>query len=150
MKRFRFSLHTVKAIRAHGEVHAREKLAEAVKVAADAQAELANWQQRLAQVESRLSDHRIGRFNGSDVASQLVAYRNDCASRDEAIAALRAARAALTASRDSYVKAKRELEVMEKLETRARAAHALETARAEQAELDEFAGRMNHSQFARP
>ena len=150
MKRFHFTLNTVKVVRAHAELRARENLAEAVKACADAQAVLAERQQRLAQVETRLAEHRVGRFNGPDVASQLLAYRRDCISRDEAITGVRDARAMLVVRRDEYVKANRALEIIEKLEERARLTHARETARAEQAELDEIAGRKDSNQFASP
>ncbi|HUG11276.1 MAG TPA: flagellar FliJ family protein [Opitutaceae bacterium] len=141
MKRFRFPLHPVAVIRAHAELRARESLADSLRACAAAEWHMESWQRRLSDAEARIAEHRIEIFNGADVASQLHAYRADCAASDEAAAALRDARAAMQKRREEYIEANRALKVIENAEARARQEHRNESARAEQAEIDEFAGR---------
>jgi len=148
MKRFHFALRPVAVIRAHAELRAREALAASLKECSAAESHLQAWQRRLAEAEARLTEHRIDRFNGTDVASQLHAYRTDCAARDEAVAALRDARAAMQKRREEYIEANRALKAIEKAEARAREEHRAENARAEQAGIDEFAGRKTFQQPA--
>jgi flagellar FliJ protein len=61
-----------------------------------------------------------------------------------------AARAEMNRRRDAYLEAHRQLEIVKRLEERARLAHRIEAAREEQAEFDDFASRRaRHRQFAR-
>jgi flagellar export protein FliJ len=150
MKRFRFPLHPIAVIRAHAELRARENLAAALRECAAAESHLHSWQLRLVETEMRLTGHRVGRFNGTDVASQLKAYRADCVARDDAVAALREARSEMQKRRGEYVEANRALKAIEKAEAHAREAHRAENAHLEQAEIDEFAGRRTFQQPTSP
>jgi flagellar protein FliJ len=141
MKRFRFSLRPVAVLRAHRELRAREAFGAAVHAFAMAEDELAATRRRVAQFAAALSAGRRERFSAAAEAQALAGYRRECASELEAEKAMVAARAAMQQCRLEYVEAHRKLEVVQRLEAKAQAAHYLEANREEQAEFDDFAGR---------
>lgn len=141
MKRFRFPLRPVAVLRAHRELKAREAFAAAVRAHVRSEEELAAVRARVAHFEATLFANRRGTFNAADEAVQLAAHRGECAAEGEAERAMTAARAAMERSRADYLEAHRHLEVVHRLEARARTEHRLAAQREEQAEFDEFATR---------
>ena len=97
---------------------------------------------RVAQLESTLFAGRTGSFNAADEAAQLVGYRRECGAEGEAERATFAARAAMDRARADYLEAHRKLEVVKRLEVKARTDHRLAAGREEQNEFDDYAGRM--------
>lgn len=141
MKRFRFPLQPVAVLRAHRELRAREAFAAAIQAAARADADLATARARVAQFEKALSSGRQENFSALEEAQALTAYRAECAAEKEAERLAREAHAAVQQRRLDYIAAHRNVEVVKRLETKARAAHRAAVQHEEQAEFDDFAGR---------
>jgi flagellar FliJ protein len=141
MKRFRFPLRPVAVLRAHRELRAREAFAASVHAYVKSEEELATTRQRIALFEAALFDGRRERFSAAEEAQSLAAYRRERGAEGDAERAVFAARDAMHKRRVEYLEAHRKLEVVERLEAKARAAHHVATLRAEQAEFDDFAGR---------
>lgn len=140
MKRFRFPLRPVAILRAHHEMRAREAFAASMQAVVKAEQELAVTRDRVRTLEVELTAGRRERFSGLDAARSLAAYRRECTAETEAEQTLVAARHAMQQRRMEYVDAHRKLEVVRRLEEKARALHRHEAAREEQAEFDDFAG----------
>lgn len=141
MKRFQFPFRAVQVLRAHHELRAREAFGASIQVCMKAERELADTQGRVAQFEAAVSAGRNGRFSAAAEGHALAAYRRECATEGQAERSLAAARAGVDQSRIDYLEARRRLEVVHRLETKARTAHGSATAREEQAAFDEFASR---------
>ncbi len=141
MKRFHFPLRPVAVLRAHQEMRAREAFGVAVHAYVQAEQELAAVRTRVARYEAELFAGRRERFSAADEARALAAYRAECAAEVESERAMIAARATMSQRRAEYLEAHRRLEVVKRLEEKARLNHRLDTAREEQAEFDDFASR---------
>lgn len=141
MKRFRFPLQPVAVLRAHHEMRARDVFAAAVHAYVQAEENLAATRARVARFESTLFDGRRERFSAADEAQALAAYRQECVAEAAAERETLAARELMQRRRGEYVEAHRKVEVVKRLEDKARTAHRLECNREEQASFDEFAGR---------
>ena len=141
MKRFRFPLRPVAVLREHRELRAREAFAASVHAYVQSEENLAATRARVARLEAALFASRSGRFNAIEAAQTFAGYRNECAAEAEAERATFAARAEMDQRRNDYVEAHRNLEIVRRLETRARATHRLAANREEQAEFDDLAGR---------
>lgn len=140
MKRFRFPLRPVAILRAHHELRAREDFAAAARALAVSEQNLHAVRERICAFEAAIFASRSGSFSAGDGAQAFAAYRLECASEDAAERALASTRAILETRRAAYLEAHRKLEVVRRLETKARQLHGLELQRVEQAEFDEFAG----------
>ncbi len=150
MKRFRFPLRPVTVLREHHELRAKEAFAAAVHAYVESEAQLAAVRVRVGRFEAALFAGRRASFNAADEAQSLSAYRRECEAEATAERAMIAARAEMNRRRDAYLEAHRQLEIVKRLEERARLAHRIEAAREEQAEFDDFASRRaRHRQFAR-
>jgi flagellar FliJ protein len=141
MKRFHFPLRPVAVLRAHKEMRAREAFGVAVHAYVQAEQELAAVRARVARYEAELFAGRRERFSAAEEARALAAYRTECAAEVESERATIAARATMTQRRAEYLEAHRKLEVVKRLEAKARLAHRQATSREEQAEFDDFASR---------
>jgi flagellar FliJ protein len=141
MKRFRFPLRPVAVLRAHQELRAREVFAAAVHAYVKSEEELAATKARVAKFEAELFDGRRERFSAAEEAHALGAYKRECAVEAEAERAVTSARAAMQQRRIEYLDAHRKVEIVKRLEEKARAAHQKDVQREEQAEFDDFAGR---------
>jgi len=94
-----------------------------------------------SRFEAALCSGRSGSFNAAEEAHNLQGYRREAAAEIEVEKAMITARSAMEQKRSEYLEAHRKLEVVRRLETKARTAHRLETNREEQAEFDDFATR---------
>lgn len=141
MKRFRFSLQPLAVVRAHREQQAKGIFATAVQAHAQTQDELAMTRARVAAFEAALNAGRQQAFSAATAAEALHAYRAETVQEKQAEHAVETAKVALEERRAEYIAAHRQLEVVRRLEEKARAAHRAENARAEQSEFDDFASR---------
>jgi flagellar FliJ protein len=141
MKRFRFPLRPVAVLRAHRELRAREAFAAAVHAYVKAEEELAGIRRRLVQFEAALFAGRRERFSAAEEAHTLAGYRRECAAATAAEKATVDAKSAMEQRRAEYLEAHRKLEVVKRLESKARLAHRVAEQREEQASFDDFAGR---------
>ena len=141
MKRFRFSLQPVAILRAHREMKAQEAFGLAVQAYGNAEAEHTTVRLRVTQFERALFAARQQKFSAADQLQALAAYRHECIAENAAEKAMVAARTVMEQRRAEYLEAHRNVEVVTKLELKARAAHRLEGMREEQAGYDDFAVR---------
>ena len=141
MKRFRFSLQPVVVLRAHREMRAQEAFGLAMQACGKAEREHATVCQQVTQFERALFAARQRTFSAADQLQALAAYRHECLAENVAEKAMLAARAQLHHRRAEYLEAHRNVEVVARLEQKARAAHRLECGREEQAGYDDFAVR---------
>ncbi len=138
MKRFRFPLRPVAVLRAHRESRAREVFATAVHDYVQAAAALESTRRRVADFEAALFAHREGRFQAAEEAHNLAGYRREAAEEVAAERALFAANATMAQRRNDYLEAHRQLEVVHRLEAKARSHYRIALGREEQAEFDDF------------
>ena len=151
MKRFRFPLRPVALLRAHQEMRAREAFGAAVHSYVTAEEEHSAAKARVAAFEQELFSGRRERFNAAVEAENLAAYRQESAAEGESERRVFAAREQMDRARAAYLEAHRKVEVVRRLEDKARTAHRLEAAREEQAGFDDFAARRHfgRTQFSR-
>jgi flagellar FliJ protein len=147
MKRFRFPLRPVAMLREHREARAREIFAEAVHAYMRTQEELARTRARLQSLEGELRGSRQTQFRPAEAALLLADYRRECDTEVAKERTVAEAREVVQKRRAEYLEAHRQLEVVERLEEKARTAHRRETDREEQAEADDFAGRRRIQPF---
>jgi flagellar FliJ protein len=147
MKRFRFPLRPVAVLRAHRELRAREAFAAAVHAYVQTEERLATTRARVADLEELLFAGRSGRFLAADAAALFRVYRAECQAEMEAEREVIEARDVMQKRRADYIEANRQLKIVSRLEEKARLTHRAANARAEQNELDEFAG---FNAFRRP
>jgi flagellar FliJ protein len=141
MKRFRFSLRPVALLRSHQELKAREAFGAAVHAYVSSEEVHAAAKARSAAFERELSMGRQERFNAAVASENLGAYRREVAAESAAERNVFAARSAMDRARAAYLEAHRKVEVVSRLEEKARLKHRLESAREEQASFDDFAAR---------
>jgi len=137
MKKFRFPLRSVETVRSIRELRGREQFSLSVHVFVTAEEHLHLLQSRLGELEDILRSGRNRTFRAGDEASFLEAYKTETAAVDKASAELEKARAAMEAARQSWLNARRDLRVVESLETKAKATHRHEVEREDQAALDD-------------
>lgn len=139
MKRFRFRLEAVLGLRALAERAARERFGAAQQRLAAALAELRAAEQRRLALAEALAGSRAGSFRPAEQVGGLLALQE--AERVERDSAKRHAEARLASdrAREEWLAARRRLQVVERLEERARRAHREAADKAEQALLDELA-----------
>lgn len=141
MKRFRFPLRPVAVLRAHQELRAREAFAASVHAYVKSEENLAEARARMRRFEEALFAGRRERFSAAAEAEMLAGYRRECAAEKESERAMIEAKAAMQQRRTEYLDAHRRLEVVKRLEDKARLHHRQEANREEQAEFDDYAGR---------
>jgi flagellar FliJ protein len=136
---FTFRLERVRELREHAEGQAKEDLASSLSQHVRGQSMLSQSSQRLAAA----ADARRAQEGGVLSAADLVAHERwaESLERDHeaAEAALQRYEAEVADRRSALGEASKEREVLERLKTRQREAHKLESARREGAELDEIA-----------
>jgi flagellar FliJ protein len=148
MKRFQFPLRPVSVLRAHRDARASEAFAAALHRHASAQDEFRRIGVRMRTLEAALFNGREKSFRAGEAALLLSDYRCECAAESEAERQVTTARDDLQKARAEYLEAHRQLEVVNRLEEKARSAHRRDTNRAEQAEMDEVAGQRHLKPFA--
>jgi len=141
MKRFYFPLRSVAVLREHQKVRARETFAAGVHAYVEAESALAETRRRVVACESALHEVRQATYRPSEAASQLAAYRRECEVEMAGERAVFAAHAEMEKRRTAYLEAHRKVEVLQRLEEKARTTHRLDNLRHEQAGFDDFANR---------
>lgn len=141
MKKFRFNLQTVVMLRDHRERLAKEILASYIAAHQRTVDQHRAATAHLAEASASVQSSRAGAFNPGEQAHLILGLR--AAGESERAAADEVTKAAAEVSkwRDSYVVAHRNVEVIRKLETKARAHHRYESERETQNTYDDFAAR---------
>jgi flagellar protein FliJ len=138
MKRFRFNLEAVLSIRAVTERRAREHFGFAQAKVAEANQHLDQARYQRAALGEALATSRANHFRAVDQAGGMAALRLAERSELEATRLLNEAETARTRIREEWLLARRGLQVIERLEVRARQAHRLAADKLEQTLLDEL------------
>jgi hypothetical protein len=138
MKRFHFPLRAVAVVRRHRELVARLALAGANQASAQAEARRVQALARAGETAGAIASARTGNFRAGDQAVFVAAHRRECAAAAEAEAAAAAARAEVARRREECIEAGRSLQVITRLEEKARAAHRAAALAGEQQQLDEI------------
>lgn len=139
MKRFRFRLESVRALRALAERSARERFGAAQQRLAAALSELRAAEERRLALADALAASRSGSFRPADQVGGLLALQAAQQAEREAGRRHAEAQAASQRAREEWLAARRKLQVIERLEERARRAHRDAAEKAEQTLLDELA-----------
>lgn len=148
MKRFRFPLRPVAILRAHREVRAREAFGVAVHAYVRAEEDLSRTRVRMRALEATLFSGRRDSYLAAEAALLLSDYRRECAAEIQTEALVIAARDEMQRRREEYIEAHRHLEVVKRLEEKARTNYRRENNRAEQAEFDDLSGQRRVKPFA--
>lgn len=151
MKRFRFPLNPVKVVRLQAKQRAQESFAAGVQAYVAAEENLAATRNRVARLGEDLRAERGAGVRAAEAAFVFAAYRREAAAEVEAERQVFAAKAEMEKRREAYLESHRRLEVINRLETKARTHYRLEFQREEQIEFDELAGRRHaarHPRFA--
>lgn len=141
MKRFRFPLTAVKAVRLQAKLRARETLSRVLGDLARAEAERAAVRRRLDALEQSLRSGRAAGVSAAEAAHTYASYVRELADEKAAEASVAEARTKADTARNAYADAHRRVEMIDRLETKARTTHRLDCLREEQAEFDDLAGR---------
>lgn len=139
MKRFRFRLASVLSLRELAERRAREGFGQAQQAVADAAAHLRAAGQARLQLADSLSGARAAVFRPVEQIAGFGALRQAERVETECGRRLAAAQQGLAQARERWLASRRDLQVMQRLEERARLTHRNEADRAEQTLLDELA-----------
>lgn len=140
MKRFRFPLRPVAILRAHRELRAREAFASAMQTLIASEQRLSAARERVSRLGDALAAARTQTFTPGEAAATFRAYRVESLAEANAARAVTEARGAMEQRRQDYLSANRDLEIVKRLEVKARSAHRAEGLREEQIVLDDFAG----------
>jgi flagellar FliJ protein len=137
MKKFRFPLRTVATVRNLAELRARERFSAAVQVFMEAESRLKAIRARLAEFEQLLLARRGQTFRPAEEAGFLESLRQETVLATKVEAEVANARQALESARQAWLESRRDVRVIENLETKARQAHGREVERENQAALDD-------------
>ena len=137
MKKFRFPLRTVATVRNLAELRARERFSAAVQVFMEAESNLKSIRARLAEFEQLLLARRGQAFRPAEEAGFLNALKQETVLATKAEAEVATARQNLEAARQAWLESRRDVRVIENLETKARHAHTREVERENQAAMDD-------------
>jgi flagellar FliJ protein len=137
MKKFRFPLRTVATVRSLAELRARERFSAAVQAYVEAEARLAAIRRRIADFEKILIEGRGRTFRPMEEAAFLNALTAETVAATKTEAEVAAARQALETARQAWLESRRDVRVIENLETKARHLHQVELERENQAALDD-------------
>jgi len=141
MKRFRFPLRSVAVVRAHREMQAREALAMAIQDCSRAEERWSSASARVSALAGAIGASRARPRPARDEAASLQGFRRECLVEAEGQKQALASRAVVAQRRDAYFEARRQMEIVRRLEERARASHRAAMLHAEQVELEEIARR---------
>jgi flagellar export protein FliJ len=139
MKKFRFSLHAVNTVRALRETQAREHFGASVRALEAATQAEQRARAAFEWLDQSIAASRQNSFLAAEQVTLIEARRVAHTRWLQALEALAAAEHTRDQHRAGWLGARRDLRLVEQLETKARASHAIELARQDQAALDERA-----------
>lgn len=137
MKKFRFPLKSLATVREARELQAREAFSAAVNAAAVAEQRLRSVRQRLTELERVMLGERSTLFRPADQSAFLYSHELEVRREREARDALAEAQAVVEQRRKDWMLSRRDLRLIEKLESKARASHQRELERELQLQLDD-------------
>jgi flagellar protein FliJ len=137
MKKFRFPLHSVATLRKMRENERRERFAAAVHSYVTAEEALAAVNARICELESIIANERTGLFRPSAQIAFMQALSDEIGRKSAAGAVVAEAKILMDQARESWVEARRDVRLIETLESKARLTYRQAFEREEQALLDD-------------
>jgi flagellar export protein FliJ len=137
MKKFRFPLRSVATLRRMRETERREIFAGAVRSYVGAEEALAAVNSRIAELEEIIVRERTGCFRPADQIAFMQSLVTERTRRTEAAARVTAMKTAMENERQAWLAARRDVRLVEVLESKSRSVHRLACDREEQALLDD-------------
>lgn len=137
MKKFRFPLSSVGTVRSMKELRARENFSRAVQSYVEAENRLQALRTRLTEFEEILRSGRGRAFRAADQVSFLAAFQEDNARVTKMESDLVKVRQELEIARQAWLESRRDVRVIEKLETKARLLHRQQREHEEQLAMDD-------------
>ena len=137
MKKFRFPLRSVATVRSIAELRARENFSKAVQVYIQAENQLQALRTRLSEFEEILRSGRGRAFRAAEQASFLAAFREDTIRATKMEAEVTKARQELEVARQAWLESRRDVRVVEKLESKARLSYNLQREHEDQLAMDD-------------
>ncbi len=137
MKRFRFTLRSVQTVRNIRELRAREVFSAAVAAQAQATRALEAARQRIHELETIMTEARSHTFRPAEQVAYIHEYALVRNAGEQATQELAKAVRYMEECREQWVSSRRDVRVIEKLETKAREQHRLESEHEEQSLMDD-------------
>jgi flagellar export protein FliJ len=141
MKKFRFTLQPVVAVRDLQEMRARDGFAAAVREVAACTQALAQQRQRVADFVVALIERRRAGLPGVMHVSFMRSYVDEVGRERTADSALVAAERVRETARQRWIEAHLQVKLVQKLRGKARERHATEVVRFDQRQMDDRAPR---------
>ena len=139
MKKFRFPLRSVATVRSLAELKAREGFAKAVRIFMESDERLQQARAQLRAYEEILRTARGKTFRAADEASFLAGFNDETVRATKLEADVATARSAMEVARQAWLESRRDVKVIENLESKARLEHRQEVERENQAAMDDRA-----------
>jgi len=137
MKKYRFPLRSVQTVRGIREMNAKEAFSAAVHAVALAEAELAGVRDALTNLEEAMRRGRSSQIRASEQVAYLQEHEFQRANEKRALAKLQKAKDELEHCREQWIKARRDVRVIENLENKFRQDYLREFEKEAQAQLDD-------------
>jgi flagellar FliJ protein len=137
MKKFRFPLRSVATLRRMRESERREIFAAAVRGYVAAEEALAGVNARIAELEDIIVHERTGCFRAADQVAFMQSLVTERTRRTEALAVVVKAKSLMETERQAWLASRRDVRLVEILETKSRGVHRQACEREEQALLDD-------------
>ncbi len=137
MKKFRFSLRAVATLRAMRESERREVFSAAVRAFSDAEKTLEVVRTRIAELEAIIVRERTGCFRASDQINFMQSLTTERTRLSESAARVAEAKTVMETERQAWLASRRDVRLVEVLETKSRGLHRQDCEREEQALLDD-------------
>ena len=137
MKKFRFPLRSVAALRRMRESERREIFAAAVRNYVEAEEALAHITERIAELEEVITQERSACFRPSDQVAFMQALMAERVRRTEAVTRVVETKSAMETERQAWLASRRDVRLVEVLESKSRVIHRQDCDREEQAALDD-------------
>lgn len=142
MKKFRFTLASVQTVRSIRELRAREVFSLAVALRVKAEEALHQSLSDLRNLEQMMLDRRKSVM----VVGEQVAFANEHMVRIQGVrdaeSALAKAHAHMQDCREKWIESRRDLKLLENLESKARVSHRIACDKEEQAQMDDRSSAM--------
>jgi flagellar FliJ protein len=137
MKKFRFSLHSVATLRKLRETERRERFAASVHTYVAAEGELSRVDARIVELQDIIAGERVGVFRAGAQISFMHALADEQVRRTEALAKVAQTKVEMERERQMWMESRRDVRLIDVLETKARGVHRHDCEREEQALLDD-------------
>ncbi|MBD3163285.1 MAG: flagellar export protein FliJ [Candidatus Eisenbacteria bacterium] len=141
MRRFVFRLERLLKLREEKEREQARGLGRALRREEEHQLQRSHAEGNLSRCANQIAEGMRGVVSAGTMGNLRIAFRAAAEGVEEANRSLQEAREEVRAERDRYTEARRDRRVLEKLREKGRADHETRSARKEQSEMDEIAGR---------